>query len=145
MPAKQPTSFTLDTYELDVVFDSPELISSLAVYSHERHLATTAQGAGSSLVGHHEYGEVQQSALFLRVLASASYFSDDEARMRHVEPVFVDIILDPYILNVLPQTLIPTAAYVVVVAGLAWFSSQYIRGCLNTPYTCAVSAHKKTA
>lgn len=44
--------------------------------------------------------------------------------MAHPELVLVDIILDPFVGNVLPRTLVPTVLYIVAVAvaswGLAW-------------------------
>lgn len=46
--------------------------------------------------------------------------------MEHVQPVFVDIILDPYLLNVLPRSLVPTGVYLVVVAISSWILAKYI-------------------
>lgn len=40
--------------------------------------------------------------------------------MRSPPPVPVDLILDPYVMNVFPRSLVPTAGWVVVVAGVAW-------------------------
>ncbi|KAH7347929.1 hypothetical protein B0T11DRAFT_343981 [Plectosphaerella cucumerina] len=140
--ATQPTSFTLDTYELDEVFETPELITSLAVYSQIRHL--TPDGvAGKATppiqLDRHGHGDIQASVLFLRILAKADYFSDDEARMSLVEPVNVDLILDPYVLNVLPRSLAPTAAYITAVAALAVFLSQYVRSRIHGPSVVPVA------
>lgn len=60
------------------------------------------------------------STLFLRVDAAADYFTTDRALMARPEPVLVDIILDPFVLNVLPRTLLPTVGYLVLVAALSW-------------------------
>jgi hypothetical protein len=46
--------------------------------------------------------------------------------MEHVPPVFVDIILDPYLFNVFPRSLAPTAAYIVLLAIGSWYLSKYI-------------------
>jgi hypothetical protein len=46
--------------------------------------------------------------------------------MEQVPPVFVDIILDPYIFNVFPRSLIPTASYIVIIAVGGWFLSKCI-------------------
>jgi len=46
--------------------------------------------------------------------------------MEHVPPVFVDIILDPYLLNVLPQSLVPTGVYLIVVAVSSWYLAKFI-------------------
>lgn len=40
--------------------------------------------------------------------------------MRRPEPVLADVILDPFVLNVLPRTLLPTVGYVVLVAAASW-------------------------
>ena len=46
--------------------------------------------------------------------------------MSDAPPVLVDVILDPYLLNIFPKSLIPTAAYLVVLAVGAWFLSSMI-------------------
>ena len=46
--------------------------------------------------------------------------------MRDVPPVDVDIILDPFLYNVLPRSLLPTVGYILVVAAIAWFLSGRI-------------------
>ena len=46
--------------------------------------------------------------------------------MTDVPPVLVDVILDPYLLNVFPRSLVPTAGYLVVLAIGAWFLSGVI-------------------
>lgn len=46
--------------------------------------------------------------------------------MEHPLPVDVDIILDPFILNVLPRSLGPTAIYISGVAAAAFFISGLI-------------------
>ncbi|KAI4592347.1 hypothetical protein KJ359_011287 [Pestalotiopsis sp. 9143b] len=52
--------------------------------------------------------------------------------MAEVPPVLVDIILDPYIFNVLPRSLVPTVGYIVIIAVFSWFLasriSTWIRG-----------------
>lgn len=50
----------------------------------------------------------------------------DKTLMSEVPPVFVDIILDPFILNILPRSLLPTVGYVIVVAVVSWFLAQRI-------------------
>ena len=46
--------------------------------------------------------------------------------MENVPPVLVDIILDPYLLNVFPKSLLPTAGYILLVAIASWFISGYV-------------------
>lgn len=65
-------------------------------------------------------GEHLSSVLLLRIDAAADYFTTDRALMLHPEPVLADVILDPFLLNVLPRTLLPTVGYVVLVAAASW-------------------------
>jgi len=60
---------------------------------------------------------------YLRILSSASYYTMDEKRMRHPDSVPVELVLDPYILNLLPQSLLHIAGVVVSVVFIAWWAS----------------------
>jgi hypothetical protein len=68
------------------------------------------------------------SVLFLRVRAAADYFSANEALMRDVPPVAVDLILDPFLWNVFPRSLVPTAAWIGVVAVVALVVARWVAG-----------------
>lgn len=46
--------------------------------------------------------------------------------MKNVPPVYVDIILDPFLFNIFPQSLVPTAIYIIVLAIGSWFLSKLI-------------------
>ena len=48
--------------------------------------------------------------------------------MQNVPPVAVDLILDPFLFNVFPRSLVPTAGWIVVVAFLAVFLGWWIVG-----------------
>lgn len=74
-----------------------------------------------------EYGSDQvQSVILLQIFAAADYYTTNRTLMEHVQPVLVDIILDPYLLNVLPRTLGPTGVYLIILAILSWFLAKYI-------------------
>lgn len=119
-PATSPTDFWLETYTIAKVFDTPELLSSLASYSDQTHdLAAASKSASLKATG------ISQSILFLRIQAAASYFSTNRTLMEYPPPVDVDIILDPFLLNVLPRSLVPVAVYITFVAVAAWFVSGY--------------------
>ena len=119
--AQQPTDFWLDTFSITKVFDSPELISSLAEYSERR------QASGLLKKGHTaDWPAAAHSILLLRIQAAASYYSTNRTLMLYPSPVDVDIILDPFILNVLPRSLGPAAIYITGVAIFAWIISGYI-------------------
>jgi hypothetical protein len=66
------------------------------------------------------------SILFLQIFAAAEYFSLNKTLMSDVPPVLVDIILDPYLLNVFPKSLVPTAGYLIALAILGWVLSGVI-------------------
>lgn len=59
--------------------------------------------------------------MLLQILAAADYYTTNKTLMSNVPPVYVDIILDPYVFNLLPRSLLPTIGYIVAVAVLSWF------------------------
>lgn len=121
-PATQPTDFWLDTYTVTHVFETPDLIQSLAEHSQQRQSSRVHDQA----VNEQDDSDLVQSVLFLRVQAAAAYYSANRTLMDHPLPVDVDIILDPFLLNIFPQSLGPVAVYITVVAVGAWFLSDYI-------------------
>lgn len=114
--ATQPTAFHLTTYPLDTVFDTPALITSLYNYSMSRQAPSSPSSPPKPATA----PEHQASILFLRISAAAEYFTTNATLMAHPEPVLVDIILDPFLGNVLPRTLVPTVLYIVAVAVTSW-------------------------
>ncbi|KAI8278660.1 hypothetical protein K4K59_009136 [Colletotrichum sp. SAR11_240] len=121
--ATQPTAFTLDVFELPVVWDTPELISSLAKYASSRIANREADNSSAS---YSTPMEQETSLFFLRVLAAADYYTHNATLMANVEHVRADLILDPFLLNVLPRSLLPTVFYINGVAIMAWFLSRVI-------------------
>lgn len=116
--ATQPTEFTLDTFLLSEVFSTPQLISSLGFFaeSHGEPMIRPSTKPASKT----------SSLLFLRIIAAADYYTTNKTLMQHVPPVDVDIILDPFLLNILPKSLLPTALYLTIVAVIACYLSGYI-------------------
>ena len=117
--AVQPTAFTIDTFNIMHVFDTSSLITSLADFSESRAQQPPLETKQRS-------GARQGSILFLRIQSGADYHTTNETLMRHPPPVDVDIILDPYLANVFPQSLVPTAGYITVLAAGSWFLSGAI-------------------
>lgn len=105
------------------MFDTPGLISSLAEYSEQR-VSRKAQDERSE--GSNGLTKEQGSILFLRVQAAADFFATNKTLMHHPPPVSVDIILDPYLGNIFPQSLVPTGAYIVLLAIGGWLVSGVI-------------------
>ncbi|KAF1961502.1 hypothetical protein CC80DRAFT_402125 [Byssothecium circinans] len=124
-PATQPTDFWLETFTIQQISSNSDLHHSVINYNDahgglRKHLGLPEPGASLTNAQH------SQSRLFLRVQAAASYFATNETLMREPLPVDVDIILDPFLLNLLPRSLGPTAIYISFVSVFAWFLSAYI-------------------
>jgi hypothetical protein len=106
------------------VFGTPELVTSLAKYSETKQ--PTEESTKKALPQTSEEHELLQSRLFLQVFTAADYYTMNTTLMEHVPPVLVDIILDPYILNVFPQSLVPTGIYLVILAIGSWYISGVV-------------------
>ncbi|KAL2868697.1 uncharacterized protein BJX67DRAFT_34056 [Aspergillus lucknowensis] len=129
--ATQPTDFTLKTFTLPEVLEDRALLSSISLYSSSRLSSSQPQTALTpnrrvSSVATTDSAPASDSVLFLRIVAAADYFSLDRALMENVPPVLADIILDPFLGNVFPKSLVPTACWVSVVACLAVFVARWI-------------------
>ncbi|PMD56520.1 uncharacterized protein K444DRAFT_66571 [Hyaloscypha bicolor E] len=123
--ATQPTDFRLDAYTLQAVFNTPELVTSLAQYLEGRQpdpVELEDQEPGITKWS----AKSLESTLFLQVLAAADYYTMNKTLMEHVPPVYADIILDPYFLNVFPRSLVPTAVYIVLLAIGSWYLAKCI-------------------
>ncbi|TKA74872.1 hypothetical protein B0A55_05040 [Friedmanniomyces simplex] len=116
--AIQPTNFWLDVYNTSHAFDTPKLIQSLAAFSEAQPAIDLPQDIGS--------GSSEESLLFLRVQAAADFFTTNKTLMSSPPAVDVDIILDPYLANAFPRSLLPTAIYIVALAIGAWILSGVI-------------------
>lgn len=144
--ATQPTSFWLDTHTMQSVFESPELISALTTYSNTRrdNPSPGAVQEARSRMETRQDATKPSTFLFLQIFAAADYFSLDKALMDNVPPVHVDVILDPYLLNIFPQSLLPTAMYIVIVAVAGWFASRLIYTSYVLPFANAETKASKT-
>ncbi|OCK78114.1 hypothetical protein K432DRAFT_406743 [Lepidopterella palustris CBS 459.81] len=121
-PATQPTQFWLDVHQITEVFETPLLISSLAIYSEQRQDLSLEDPD----YGKQDSSTISASVLFLRVHSAADYYSSNRTLMEYPPAVDVDIILDPYLLNILPQSLGPTVIYITFLAIASWFVSGAI-------------------
>ncbi|KAL8715654.1 MAG: hypothetical protein Q9225_006346 [Loekoesia sp. 1 TL-2023] len=117
--ATQPTDFTVNTYRVPEVFESPELVSSLALYSEERQ--SLQQPETSTLNWKHR---AKSSLLFLKIDAAADYLTTNTTLMQNVP--WVDVDINPYLLNLLPKSLVPIGIHLTIVAVAAWYLSKAI-------------------
>jgi hypothetical protein len=69
----------------------------------------------------HQVGHQPASRLLLRVQAAAEYHTHDRDLMANVRPVPVDLVLDPYFLNLLPYSLVPLVVAGGLLAPLLWW------------------------
>jgi len=115
---QQPTNLWLDVYNTSHVFDTPDLIQSLAVFSEGQQTIESPQRTGGEAL--------KESLLFLHVQAAADFFSTNRTLMNSPPAVDVELILDPYLANAIPRSLLPTAVYVVALAVGSWILSGMI-------------------
>ncbi|CAK7270469.1 hypothetical protein SEPCBS119000_004107 [Sporothrix epigloea] len=118
--ATQPTAFTVDVYDFKTVVSTVELAASLYALVLERSV-------GGALSGH--YSANPSATSLLRITAAADFVAADRTAMKpgSVPPVLVDIILDPYLFNVLPRSLVPVVAVILAVAAAsAWLARRVI-------------------
>lgn len=122
-------------YEPDTVWGTPDLLQSLSDHIQSQKAVPTGNNdprllntKASSLDGQ----EARQSSMLLQVRAFADYFTHEAALMREPPPVLVDLILDPYIYNVVPQSLLSTVGYITTIAIITWFVAQSIASRLQS-------------
>jgi hypothetical protein len=118
------------TYTLAETFDNSDLITALSTYAYARQ-AELNDFQVQQLTARRVYDQKistasRKSVLFLQIFAAADYFSLNKTLMSDVPPVLVDVILDPYLLNVFPKSLVPTAGYLIILAFGSWFLSGLI-------------------
>ena len=131
------------------MFETPDLITSLAQYSESQQPERIQiEDQKPSISEAYEKSKLTNddvsSLLFLRIYAAADYYTMNETMMRHVPPVFVDIILDPYIFNVFPRSLVPTAVYIIILAIGGWYLAKYTSGLVQGFARPDVGTEKKT-
>lgn len=126
--ATQPTAFNLTTHTISDAFEDEVLIAELGTYSESRQSSCETDYYGSTTEE-----DISTSLLFLVIDAAADYKSSDKSLMASPPKVKVDIVLDPYLLSVLPRSLAPTAAYVSCVTVAAYFVSGLLYRWISPP------------
>ncbi|KAL4776870.1 hypothetical protein BDW60DRAFT_51813 [Aspergillus nidulans var. acristatus] len=130
--ATQPTAFTLSTYTIPEVLEDRALFDALNSYSPAA-ITPNRQGGVSAVA---DTALEPASVLLLRISAAADYFSLDQELMENVPPVLADIILDPFLNNVFPKSLVPTAAWIGIVSCMAVVLARWI----TTEFASVVSS-----
>ncbi|KAG9257490.1 uncharacterized protein F5Z01DRAFT_671087 [Emericellopsis atlantica] len=136
--AMEPTAFDIETFDVEHVFETPELIQSLSDFAYAR-VGTAADPVDVTT----NETEKTSSVLFVRIITAADYYSDYTELMENPPPVLVDLILDPFLFNVLPRSLLPTGGYIICVAIVAWFVASYITSQVKSFAECSSTMEKK--
>lgn len=103
------------------MFDTPDLITSLASFSESRIQSLPSLQDEES----EPRTEQEESILFLRIRSAADFFTSNKTLMQQPLPVDVDVILDPYLGNVLPKSLVSTVVYLILLGlGSVFISSS---------------------
>ncbi|KAI5303142.1 hypothetical protein KEM56_007866 [Ascosphaera pollenicola] len=126
--ATQPTEFWLDAFTIDEVRESLALNASIESFiaSEQGQKQLDGKSADIGTKVNSENVLAISSSLFLRLIAAADYFTLNETLMQSPEPVHVDLILDPFLANIFPRSLVPVGIYISIVAVIAWFVSGII-------------------
>ncbi|KAI1186729.1 hypothetical protein F5B17DRAFT_352339 [Nemania serpens] len=130
--ATQPTMFRLEVHEPETVFGTPELASELSSY------ASTPQADMNNIVTistRPSEAGMEDSILLLRITAAADFYTTNQTLMRNVPPTFVDIILDPFILNILPRSLLYPVTYIIAVTVVSCLVGRWI-----SSWVCLIAA-----
>ncbi|CCC07430.1 unnamed protein product [Sordaria macrospora k-hell] len=112
----------MKTYTPKEVLIIPRLAGSLMEY----YPAVSPQQAQRQKHAARLKDSESSSSLLLHISAAADYFTSNTSVMLHPPPVDVDIILDPFLFNVLPRSLVPTIGWIVVVAVAGWIVSKRV-------------------
>ncbi|KAI1271524.1 hypothetical protein F5Y07DRAFT_342168 [Xylaria sp. FL0933] len=117
--ATQPAAFRLETYEIEAIMRAPELTSELSEYA-------SMPQSNMEIPFQTFQPAIEESMLLLRIIAVADFYTTNHTLMKNAPSVTVDVILDPFILNILPQSLLPTVIYTIAVAIVSWFVGKWI-------------------
>lgn len=145
---QEPTAFSMEVYQLSHVWETPELMVSLANYAYARLPEPNLEprnedGERQNLHKGDILEERTASIMLLHIQAAADYFSYDANLMKDPPPVLTDLILDPYIVNVLPRSLLPTVGYIIVVAVFTWFVARWVTASLLSVATEPIPDNSK--
>ncbi|KAI1269589.1 hypothetical protein F5Y18DRAFT_104163 [Xylariaceae sp. FL1019] len=124
--ATSPSAFKLHAYEPTQVFDDSHL--SLRVSQYAQSLGSNDNGQTEHVPQSHSFHSFDRpsSVLLLQIFTLADYYTTNRTLMQYPPPVFVDIILDPFILNVLPRSLLPTVGYIILVSAVSWYLGRWV-------------------
>jgi hypothetical protein len=111
---------------MNSVLGKTDLLMSVSRYAYARHASFQPDELRVFQTRSQErQARADTTFLFLQIFAAADYYSLNRSLMNVVPPIHVDIILDPYLFNIFPKSLGPTAIYIVIIAIVGWFLSGW--------------------
>ena len=122
--ATSPTAFSFRVLQPSEVLKSELLTSSVNSFAANspKSIALDQQAHGSP-------------SLFLRIFANADYLSSSARLMSRPPQVDVDVVLDPFLFNILPRSLLPHSIFLAGLSLLSWLLSGFFwRSILHPPH-----------
>ncbi|KAJ6262224.1 hypothetical protein Dda_3029 [Drechslerella dactyloides] len=94
----------------------------------QMHVADLIEQAPSDFwLSVHPMGKhVLGSHMYLKISAIASYYTTNATLMQHPEPVLADIILDEFLLGVLPRSLLNVGLFIVLMGAASWYMGIWV-------------------
>ncbi|OAQ74321.1 GPI-Mannosyltransferase II co-activator domain-containing protein [Pochonia chlamydosporia 170] len=131
---QEPTRFDMEAYTPDRVLENPKLLQSLNTYvaslQHDQGTRKTTKLPKSP-------------SLLVEIHSAADYFTDNKELMANPSPVLVDLILDPFLFNVLPESLLPTVGYLGLLGIMTWIMARWVASGLRAAAGTAELPAKK--
>lgn len=118
------------------------------IISNPRHMqslrAHAASRSNDQILGGSPYASMHgPPSLLVEIRAAADFFTDNEHLMASPPPVLVDIILDPFLFNILPQSLLPSVGYLFLLGLATWVAGRWVANTLRSAGSLVDSQTKK--
>ncbi|KAG0132160.1 hypothetical protein HOY82DRAFT_558244 [Tuber indicum] len=122
--ATSPMDPTLNIYTAPQLLDKPSLLANVTAYAtRQLSFSPANELSGPSAA--------PRSVLYLDIRAKAGYYTHEKRRMETPDPVEVEITVDPFVLNVLPESLLPIAVMVILTTLSAFWTSGRVYSALR--------------
>ncbi|CCU82443.1 unnamed protein product [Blumeria hordei] len=141
--ATQPTMFRIKTHEFHRESDIPKLVTEMMksgdVGSSDPQVKFFHTNLTSSIALDQD---IELSTVLLQLDAAADYYTWNKELMQEVPHVRVDIIVDPYIFNIFPQSLLLTMVYISLLFVGSCIFSTIVVGMLESISRQSIKSEK---
>ncbi|PUU73726.1 hypothetical protein B9Z19DRAFT_1094467 [Tuber borchii] len=134
--ATSPTDLTLNIYTASQLLDKPSLLANMTAYATHQLPPSPVNKLSCP-------SAAPRSVLYLNIRAKAGYYTHEKHRMETPDPVRVEIVLDPFILNALPESLLPIAVTIILTALSAFWLSGRVYNILRNIASLKQSRYDK--